>query len=61
MISRSALCDYSDVYIVMKEKISLRGNNNANIVNKKLTVKNNALCRSCILKINNTFIDNAKD
>ena len=29
--------------------------------NKKLTFKNNAPFRSCISKINNTFIDNAGD
>ena len=28
---------------------------------KKLTFKNNAPFRSCIAKINNTFIDNAED
>ena len=61
LMLRSDLCDYNDVYIVLKEKTSLRGSDNANIVNKKLTIKNNALFRSCILKINNTFIDNAED
>ena len=29
--------------------------------NKKLTFKNNALFRSCISKINNTFVDNAEN
>ena len=29
--------------------------------NKKLTFKNNAPFRSCISKVNNTFIDNAED
>ena len=28
---------------------------------KKLTFKNNALFRSCILKFKNTFIDNAEN
>ena len=44
-----------------EKKISVRGTNNANTGNKKLTFKNNSSFRSCILKINNTFIDNAED
>ena len=36
-------------------------NNNGNRRNKRLTFKNNAPFKSCIWKINNTFIDNAKD
>ena len=44
-----------------QKKISVRGTNNANTGNKKLTFKNNSSFRSCILKINNTFIDNAED
>ena len=39
-ILRSNLCDYSDAYIVVKGRISVRGNN-ANKKNKKLTFKNN--------------------
>ena len=58
---RSNLCDQSDAYIVVKGKISVRGTNNANIKNKKLTIKNNAPFRSYISKINNAFIDNAED
>ena len=45
----------------MKRGISVRGTNNANTRNKKLTFKNNAPFRSCISKISNTFIDNAED
>ena len=41
--------------------ISVTGNNLANRINKKLTFKNNAPFRSYILKINNTFTDNAED
>ena len=58
---RSDLCHYSDAYIVVKGRISVRGTNDANKRNKKLTFKNNAPFRSCISKINNTFIDNAED
>ena len=58
---RSDLCDYSDAYIVVKRKITVKGYDNANRRNKKLTFKNNASFRSCISKINNAFADNAKD
>ena len=57
---RSDLCDYSDTYIVVKGRISVTDTNNAQIKNKKLIFKNNAPFRSCILKINSTFIDNAE-
>ena len=57
---RSDLFDYSDTYIVVKGRISVTDTNNAKIKNKKLIFKNNAPFRSCILKINNTFIDNAE-
>ena len=30
-------------------------------INKKLTFKNNVPFRSCISKVNNTFVDNAKN
>ena len=55
---RLDLCDYSDVYIVVKRSVTVGGTTNANTINKKLTFKNNAPFRSCISKINNTFIDN---
>ena len=45
----------------MKGRISVRGTNDANKRNEKLTFKNNAPFRSCKSKINNTFIDNAED
>ena len=45
---RSELCVYSDSYIFVKGRISTRGNNNANRVNKKLIFKNNASFKSCI-------------
>ena len=58
---RSNLFDYSDAYIVVKGRISVWGINDANKRNKKLTFKNNASFRLCILKISNTFIGNAED
>ena len=54
-------CDYSDVYIVVKGRISVTGTDTANRRNKKLTFKNNAPFRSRISKVNNTFLDNAED
>ena len=58
---RSDLWDYSDAYIVVKGTITVEGNNVAKTRNKKLIFENNALFRSCMSKINNTFIDNAED
>ena len=57
---RSDLCDYSDAYIVVKGTITVTDPNNANY-DKKLAFKNNAPFTSCISKINNTLMDNAKD
>ena len=58
---RSNLCDYSDACIVAKGSISVKGDNNPKKKKKKLAFKNNTPFRSCISKINNTFIDNAED
>ena len=57
----SDLCDYSDAYIVVKQRISVTGNSASNRKYKKLTFKDNAPFRLCISNINNTFIDNAED
>ena len=57
-MSRSHLCDYSDAYISVKERITVRANNDNERQNKKLTFKNNAPLISCIPKINNTFVYN---
>ena len=62
---KSSLCDYSDVYILVKGAISV--NNTAaqgaaaNNTNKKVIFKNCAPFTNCISEINNTQIDNAKD
>ena len=45
---RSDLWDFSDVYIVVKGRISVTDTNNANKRDKKLTFKNNAPFRLCI-------------
>ena len=61
---RSSLCDYSDVYILVKGNVTV--NNTAaagaddNNTNKKVIFKNCAPFTNCISKINNTQIDNAE-
>ena len=57
---RSNMCDYSDVYIVVKGKITVIGFNNDDTKNKKLTYKNNVLVRSSMSKIDKPFINNAE-
>ena len=39
---RSDLCDFNDVYLVVKGDITLEGDNDANQRNKNLAFKNNA-------------------
>ena len=57
---RSDLCDFSDVYIVVKGTITVTDPNN-DAYNKKLAFKDNAPFASCISKINNTLVGNAED
>ena len=45
---------------VIKKTVTVEGENNPEKRKKKLTFKNNASFRSCILKINNTFTDSAE-
>ena len=54
-------CDYGDTYIAVKGKITAICTTNSNRRNKKIKFKNNSSFRSCILKINNTLIDNSED
>ena len=56
---RSDLCDYSDAYIVVKGTITNAASDNE-AYDKKLALKNNVPFTSCILKINNTLINNAE-
>ena len=58
---RSDLYDYSDAYIIVKVTITVEGNNDDKTRNKRVIFKNNTQRRSCISKINNTFIDNVED
>ena len=61
---RSSLCDYSDVYMLIKRNITV--NNTAadgaaaNNVNEKVIFKNCAPFTNCIGKINNNDTDDAK-
>ena len=51
---------YKKRYIVVKGRITVEGDKDDETRNKKLVFKNNAPFRSCISKVNNTFIDNAE-
>ena len=57
---RLDLCDYSDVYIVVKGDITLT-EKFVDVRNRFLSFKNNAPFTNCISKISNVLIDNAKD
>ena len=57
---RSDFCDYSNAYIVVKGD-SVEGDSDAKTRNKNIIIKNNVPFRSCILKISNTYIENAED
>ena len=58
---RSDLCDFSYAYIVVKGTITVAEGSNSITKNRPLAFKNNTLFIGCILKINNTLIDNAED
>ena len=64
---KSSLCDYSDVYILVKEKITVNGAGNdaeaiqADERDKGVASKNCAPFTNCIGEINNTQTHNCKD
>ena len=58
---RSDLCDFNDLYIVVKGNITLEGHNDVNKRNKNLAFKNNVAFINCISKIDGFKIDNAED
>ena len=58
---RADLCDYSDAHIVVKGNMTLKGDADANKMNKIVAFKINAPFINCILKINSVQIDNSKD
>ena len=65
-MSRSNLCDYSDVYILVKGTIAVNGVVNGaenDIVrrNRPLILKKNALFVSCITRIHGELIEDAED
>ena len=57
---QSELCDYSNEYIVVNKAITFTNPDNGEY-DKKLVFENNAPFISCILKINNIFIDKSED
>ena len=61
----SSLSDYSDAYVLVKGTITVNNtaaaNADANNTNKKVIFKNCAPFTICIIEINNTQVDNAKD
>ena len=61
----SSLCDYNDVYVLVKGNIIVNKTAAegaaANNTNKEVIFKNCAPFTDCISKINNTQVDNAKD
>ena len=64
---KSSLCDYSDAYILVKEKITITGEGadaaarQADERDKGVVFTNCAPFTICISEINNTQIDNCKD
>ena len=57
----SDLCDYSDAYIVVKDRINVKATENTEVGQKNVVFKNNAPFRSCITKIKSTLIDDTED
>ena len=55
---RSNLCNYSDVYIVIKRTITVESTNGNNQTDKMLIFNNNTPFILCISKVNNTFMNN---
>ena len=57
---RSDLCDYSDVYIAVKGKITVRADErDRDEMNRQVILKNNAPFISCISKINGALVESA--
>ena len=60
-ILRSDICHYGDAYIVAKGTITVEGANNRDQHNRSHILNNNVPFISCISKINETLIGNAKN
>ena len=58
---RSNLCDYSEAYIIVKGTKNIKTVANNKMLQKDFSFKNNFLFRSCISRINNTFIYNPEE
>ena len=64
---RSTLYDYSDAYLLVKEKITITGARDDAVVRKAderdegVAFKNRASFTTCIIEINNTETDDTKD
>ena len=62
---KSSLCDYSDAYILVKGTIIVNNtaaaDAHANNTNKKVIFNNCSPFTNCIIEINDTQVDNAKD
>ena len=58
---RWGLCDFSDVYIIVKGTITVTGTSNRSRKTRPLAFENNAPFISCISKINNMLTDNEED
>ena len=56
------MCHFNDAYIVVTSKVTVKNpGNDANECNRKVSLKNSAPFFNCILKINNTLIEDAQD
>ena len=58
---RLDLCDFGDVYIVVKEEVTVTGGSNNSRKNRPVAFKSNAPFTNCISKANHVLIDNAED
>ena len=59
---RSDLCEFSDVYIVVKGIVTVSADEkDREEMNKQSILKNNASFLSCISKINGVLVENAED
>ena len=57
---RSDLCDFSDAYIVVRRKYTVRADEkDRDEMNRQVILKNNAPFISCISKINGVLVENA--
>ena len=60
LMLRTDLCDFSDVYIVVKGDITLKGDADANKRAKNIAFKNKTPFINCISKIYGVKVDNQK-